>query len=349
MVHILKSKFLPFLVKEIFLVSSFFAFLISVILTKKIDFNINDFEPIFILFFLFIAIKGLEDSLLLLYIAKNIESQRFVAFKLVIIAFVFSALFNIDVAIVALLPLILMMNLKNKELLVILVAFTTHLGGALLPFSTPQNLFIFSFYNIKLFDFIKTIAPFSLTLFIIFLIISLFFKTQKAKKIKINFNKKDATLFSIFLIIVILSLFKIIPLIFCFILSIFIFIFKKDALKVDYATLFTFVFFLLASKNFYLIFKNYHPNNIFNAVIVLSQFISNVPATLILHKFTNDYKPLLIGANIASFGTIVASLANILTYKIYLKYNKDGFRFFIKLQIYGILCNIVGILIYKIF
>ena len=107
-------------------------------------------------------------------------------------------------------------------------------------------------------------------------------------------------------------------------------LFDRDALlQVDYALLLTFVFFFIFAGNMaridavnsllsYLLEKN---TLLFS--VISCQFISNVPSAVLLSHFTDDYRSLLIGVNIGGTGTLIASLASLITFKNYVFYNKN--------------------------
>jgi len=100
--------------------------------------------PIFLLFALFSVVKGIENSGVLLKLGLGLERGRYLPAKLVVISFILSMIVTIDVSLVTMIPLVLSLNVRQRDLLVILVALTAHVGAALIPFGTPQNLFIFS-------------------------------------------------------------------------------------------------------------------------------------------------------------------------------------------------------------
>ncbi len=281
--------------------------------------------PIFLLLALFISVKGIEDSGLLCSIALYLEKGNFLAPKLIIGTFLLSILLTIDVTLVTMLPLILTMNIQSKKTLLLLVAFTAHIGAALTPFGTPQNLFIFSFYQIDIISFIKEIAPFTITFFILFLILSFFIKTDTLHNHTNKTNSLQTTkgiVWLIILLIVILIILRFLPWWMGTLPIIVATIYNRNALKVDYPILITFILFLgianLVRIELLDILK--HPAHIFILSTFMSQFISNVPTTLILHQFTSQWEALLWGTNVGGFGTPVAALANLITWRIYAKY-----------------------------
>ena len=104
----------------------------------------------------------------------------------------------------------------------------------------------------------------------------------------------------------------------------------KDALKkVDYGLLFTFVAFFIFSGNMARIegVKNLFENLLAKNTLLVSalscQIISNVPSAILLSQFTTDWKPLLVGVNIGGVGTLISSLASLITFREYAKHNPE--------------------------
>ena len=102
----------------------------------------------------------------------------------------------------------------------------------------------------------------------------------------------------------------------------------REALKmVDYGLLFTFVFFFIFAGNMARIevvrnlFSTLLDKNTLLFSIVSCQFISNVPSAILLSQFTNNYADLLVGVNIGGVGTLIASLASLITFREYVKHN----------------------------
>ncbi len=283
--------------------------------------------PIFLLFALFIVIKGVENSNLLLKTAATLEHGGFLPLKLVLITFVLSMLVTIDVALVTMLPIVLALNVKQKENLMILVALTAHVGAAMTPFGTPQNLFIYSFYTVDTYAFIQAIAPFSLGMLLVFLTVSFFMPLTSdisVKKEVLPVRKTLAWSYLILLVVVVLAVLRVLPVWTALLSILFALICDRKSLKIDYPLLFTFLVFLGLTGNIKMMIGGmiHHPGHIFILSSVMSQFISNVPTTLLLDKFTTQWEALLWGTNVGSFGSLVASLANLITYKIYVTYAK---------------------------
>ena len=155
------------------------------------------------------------------------------------------------------------------------------------------------------------------------------------------------------MIIVLLSVFHIINYKIAFIITIItVFIVNKRLFfKVDIYLLLTFVGFFIfvgniSNMNMVKEFMEELLNSKTSTYIsglLCSQIISNVPATMLLSSFTNYYKELLLSVNIGGLGTLIASLASVISYKFYVKENREENRKYIK---YFTLYNVLGLLIF---
>ena len=317
-----KLTFIDFVIKEWLLIASGVGFvLLSLYLKQLPNFSINELEVLFILYVLFITVNGLQRSGLLLKIAQFLEKGRAIPLKLVLVTFFFSMVLTNDIALIVIVPLTLSLNINKKDTLVILEALAANAGSALTPIGNPQNLYIYWFYHIHPFTFIKTIFPFSfvflglLTVFSLFVVIRKDLKPDQIQKI----NKK-AYIYGVLFIIVLLTVFHILPLISGVAVIFFALIFDQKALYVDYSLLFSFFFFFGIADNLKVILapEISHSGHIFLLSLLTSQVMSNVPATLLIAKFTSNWQPLLWGANAGGFGSLVGSLANLIAYKLYI-------------------------------
>jgi len=316
----------------------------------------REVTPIFLLYALFFVVKGLEKSALLSRISAVLERGSFLAPKLVVITFLLSVAVTIDVSLVTILPIVLTLRIKEKNVLAILVALTAHVGAALTPFGTPQNLFIYSYFDVPTIDFIRSIAPFSLGLAVLFFISAFFIRTtpestQKRKNLPVEIS--FSVIYLVLLVIVILCVLHLLPLGMALSAILFALLFDQRSLKIDYALLLIFLIFIGLASNIKAIIGSEisHPGHIFLLSAMMSQFISNVPTTLLLDKFTSQWEALLWGTNVGGFGSLVAAMANLITYRIYMTYGESEKR--ISFMLYfigaGYLAFFAGLTIYFLF
>jgi hypothetical protein len=183
---------------------------------------------------------------------------------------------------------------------------------------------------------------------------SLFIVTQKLHKTELKIelpvitigDRKKAAVWSLILAIIIASIFGVINYYIALIITLMtVFILNRKLLfKIDYFLLITFVCFFIFIGNISNLnaMKTFaHANlrgatSIFFSSIFFSQLISNVPASILLSNFTSDWKPLLLGVNIGGLGTIIASLASVISYKLFIQVNrKESKKYLIKFSIYN--------------
>jgi len=316
-----QTTFIDFVLKEWLVISSGVGLTLTAFYTKQLPvYSINEIQVLFILFVLFVTVNGLQKSGLILKIAQSIEKGKAIPLKLVLTTFFLSMLVTNDIALIVIVPLTLSLNINRKDILVIMEALAANSGSALTPIGNPQNLFIYWFYGIPPDTFIKTIAPFSLVLLGFLIVSSHFIKIrnnlQDSKVQKIN---KKAYVYGVLMMVVFLTVFHVLPVLSGIVVILYALIFDRKALRIDYALLFTFLFFFGIVDNLKVIFASEisHSGHVFLFSALASQVISNVPATLLFAKFTLNWQALLWGVNAGGFGSLFGSLANLIAYKIY--------------------------------
>ncbi len=351
--HALKAPrlLLDFIIREWLLIAAVVGLVAtSIQLGRAPRYTIDEITPIFLLSALFIAVKGIENSRLLVRLGQRLERGGFLPVKLVVITFALSMVVTIDVSLVTMIPLVLSLNLRQRDHLVILVALTAHVGAALTPFGTPQNLFIFSFYRIDPLGFILEIAPFSFGMLLVFLLTALFIRTTRVAETTedgVAVDVRRASLHGLSLLLAVLCVLRVLPPGFALPAILCPLLFDRDSLRVDYALLATFLCFIgLAGNIGELISAGLrHPHHVFLLSAVLSQFISNVPSTLLLTPFTGEWKALLWGANVGGFGSLVAAMANLITYKLYAAHRNGNHAaaFMLKFILAGYIAFLLGL------
>ena len=251
-----------------------------------------------------------------------------------------------DVALVVLVPLTLSLRIQNKGVLVILEALAANAGSALTPTGNPQNLFIYWHYGLTPEIFIRTIAPFSLVFLLILIIASLLVKTDaQIQNAPVEKFRSKAYIYGLLLFTVILTVFHVLPVYSGLVVILFAIIFDRQALRVDYGLLLSFLFFFGVADNLKIILEQSinHSEHIFLISALASQVISNVPATLVFAKLTPDWPALLWGANAGGFGSLFGSLANLIAYRIYITH--EGREQVVKFTLQFIALGYIALLI----
>lgn len=264
---------------------------------------------------------------------------------LVLLCFILSMFVTNDVALITFVPFAILIleacNCQNLLIpVIVLQTIAANLGSMLTPIGNPQNLYLFEFGSFELSDFIKVMLPYS-TLSLVLLLICVFFIGQKKKGIILentglemqndknessNFNPVlKLIVFSVLFVSSILTVLHIIPFyVLVPVVLIFMFIFeRKSIVRVDYSLLFTFIGFFIFTGNIARIdFINEQLQYFVGGRellfgIVCSQVISNVPAALLLSGFSTNISKLIVGINLGGLGTLIASMASLISYKIY--------------------------------
>jgi Na+/H+ antiporter NhaD/arsenite permease-like protein len=207
-----------------------------------------------------------------------------------------------------------------------------NLGGMLTPFGNPQNLYLYSFFNIPTGEFMQImLLPFILAVALITLCCMIFVKNEPMEIAdeKLEINPKKTILYLSLFALSIAIVFRGIPYwIGLLVIPPVLIVADRKALKmVDYGLLLTFVFFFIFAGNMARIdvvrdFLSWLLDKNTLLVSTLScQFISNVPSAILLSQFTENYADLLVGVNIGGTGTLIASLASLITFKEYTSHN----------------------------
>jgi len=300
-----------------------------------------DYKTLSCLFLTLAVICALKDINFFSIIANKIVlmtgNLRVLALALVYITFIGSMLIANDMALITFLPLGYYAlsstnNKKHMAYVFILQNISANLGGMLTPFGNPQNLYIYSAFNIPTAEFTSIMfKPFLLAITML-TICCLFLKptplTISENEVQ-HLDMKKSIIYSIAFLFSLLIVFRVIPYyIGLAIIPIIIFIFDKKAfVEIDYALLGTFFFFFIFSGNMSRIPA---VNNLLSSLLqkdtllvseLSCQFISNVPSAILLSRFTSNYKELLLGVNIGGTGTIISSLASLITFSHFKKLN----------------------------
>lgn len=325
----------------VFTIAFLAAILSSLVAMPKISYI--DFKVLACLFNLMIVIKAFEKQKLLDKFAVSLINKcsdiHKLSLILVLLCFFCSMLITNDVALITFVPLTIIISNKckiNVGNIIILETLAANIGSSLTPMGNPQNLYIFSKYNLSISQFFSTLVFFTLIGVAWLLILSFRLKNEP---IKVSLNtiysesRIKTLIWLVLFIIIILSVFSIINFKIAFILTIFstFVLDKKLILEVDYLLLMTFIsFFIFIGNISNISLVNIYMQNCLSsntstyvASIALSQLISNVPCSILLSKFTGNWKALLLGVNIGGIGTLIASLASVISYKLYVKDNPN--------------------------
>jgi Na+/H+ antiporter NhaD/arsenite permease-like protein len=326
----------------------------SVYLQRLPVFTLSDAELLYILFILFVVTSGLQTHGLISELAIQLKQGRFIATKMVGGTFFLSMFVTNDVALIALVPLTLLLEIEHTEWLIILEILAANAGSALSPFGNPQNLFIYWYYQISVREFITSIAAFSTVFFVLLIFLALLIDkketTQQHDNEKSPFVINTSSyIYLALLFFVVLIVLRILPLASGVPIILYALLFDRKSLRIDYALLLTFWCFFGFTDNLEVLLSNAlsHSHHVFILAALLSQVISNVPTALLLADFTKHWQALLWGVSTGGFGSLVASLANLIAYRIYTKTEKHkSLSFILKFHLAGYTAFFIGSALY---
>lgn len=335
------KKIIEFVKKETVLSIAFLMAVISACIVP-IDaqyIGYMDFRVLVLLFTLMAVMGGLQSlgifEKLSYALLKYVKSTRSLTLLLVSLCFFLAMLITNDVALITFVPFtILILEKVDKPTLlipvIVLETIAANLGSMLTPVGNPQNLYLYGLSGLSIQEFLLHMAPATVLSFAL-LLICIFL--QKKETITLadasqTSGKKNPVLTAYYFVLFALCLLTVaylIPYPVLLLVSIpVLLIWDRNTLKnVDYSLLFTFISFFVFIGNMQRI-----PSvaNMISSLVegrelivafLASQIISNVPAAMLLSGFTDSYKDLLLGVNIGGLGTLIASLASLISYKYF--------------------------------
>ena len=297
-----------------------------------------DFDVLILLFCLMGAVQGLSKGGVFVFVSKILtksSNARRLGFLRMNACFFSSMLITNDVALITFVPLAVMIfkgKSKAKDLIftVVIQTVSANLGSMLTPIGNPQNLYLYSHYNLTMGVFLKTHLPVGILSYAMLCVMCFFvskdsFEATQTEEIPLDRVKISA--FVVIFLVSILTVMRVVPHLWCFVISIAIILVadRKVLLKIDYSLLLTFVCFFVFVGNMGRIdaVTEFVSSLLKDREILvsagISQVISNVPAAVMLSQFTQKSAELLMGVNIGGLGTPVASLASLISMKLYSK------------------------------
>ena len=306
-----------------------------------------DFKTLACLFCVLAVVCALKDINFFYILARMVvqmfKNARLAILALVYITFIGSMLIANDMALLTFLPLgyfVLTTTGKTKYMAFtfIMQNIAANLGGMLTPFGNPQNLYLYSAFNIPNMEFMSIMAPpFVLAVALITICCWIFVKNEELeiKDEKVELDKKRVVLYLALFALSIAIVFRGIPYQIGLVVipAVLLFADRHALESVDYPLLFTFVFFFVFAGNMARldVVKNFFSVLLDKSTLLFGilscQVISNVPSAILLSQFTANYQDLLLGVNIGGVGTLISSLASLITFREYVKHNpgKTGY------------------------
>ncbi len=311
--------------------------------------NYFDYKTLTCLFCVLAVVCALKNIDFFYMLARKVvqlfKTARMSILALVYITFIGSMLIANDMALLTFLPLgyfVLTTTNKHKYMAFtfIMQNIAANLGGMLTPFGNPQNLYLYTKFEILNLEFMGIMAPpFILSVVIITICCIIFVKPEQLTldEEKITLEPKQTIIYLLLFALSILIVFRGIPYwIGLIVIPVVLMFMDRKALKdVDYGLLLTFVFFFVFAGNMARIdvvrelFSSLLEKSTLLFSVISCQFISNVPSAILLSQFTDNYADLLVGVNIGGVGTLISSLASLITFREYTKHNPDKIGYYI--------------------
>lgn len=360
----MSAKIIDFFKKEAVLCIALFLAVVSsfVILPDKEYLGYIDFHTLAILFCLMSVMAGLQKLGVFGVIAGKllgkVNGVRPLCMILVLLCFFFSMFITNDVALITFVPfaftvLGLLGEEKQRALtipVVVLQTVAANLGSMLTPIGNPQNLYLYGKSGISLGSFLALMLPYTVISLVLLLVCCLCVggnrksaaggDSQAAGDLQVSLPEQQGLGGSPLTLAAYLALFVLCLLsvahvlsvwvVFAVVLVVQVLLDKSVLKKVDYSLLLTFVGFFVFIGNmgrvpaFSAFLQNIIEGNEVITAVVSSQAISNVPAALLLSCFTENYSALIIGTNLGGLGTLIASMASLISYKYISKESDKG-------------------------
>ena len=382
------NKLISFIKREPVLFAAVLLAVVSVVIIRpapSLCIQAIDFRTLAILFSLMIVIKAFQSQNFLNVIAARLlrlcKTQRSLYFLMTLLVFFSSMFVTNDVALLTFVPITILIFTRIGLpclKLVVLETLAANLGSCITPMGNPQNLYLFSYYGFSAGDFFALTARIAVpSLFILCVMILMITHKPHGNsttgpasgtldhnilQTQVSFITFDfrTILYIADFILCLLTVFHFVNYLIMLGVTVIIMLVCNFRLfkKVDYSLLLTFVGFFIFTKTLSTVpaFCNFinsmlsTPLKTYITGILTSQVISNVPAALLLSGFTENGDMLLLGVNVGGLGTLIASMASVISFKIYNNSDEaqtpEGKKYFGVFTVYNVvLLVLLGIVV----
>ena len=303
-----------------------------------------DFRTLSLLYALMTVVAGLRKAGVFSALAHTLclraKNTRSVGIILVGLCFFSSMLITNDVALLTFVPfsiVVLGMADRKQELIrvVVLQTVAANLGSMLTPVGNPQNLYLYSCFEIPIRDFLLTTLPVWLLSLVLVLGCCFFLSNSgfsAALDDKPAIERRTLRLYLALFAVCLFTVIRVLawPVMLLAVILVVLIFDRRTLREADFMLLLTFVAFFIFAGNLARIeavdslLRQLLSGREYWTALLTSQVISNVPAALLLSGFTDNAKALLLGTNIGGLGTPIASLASLISLKLYSR--SDGAR-----------------------
>ena len=307
----LTDGFLNFFKKEtIFCISLLLAIVSCFFVLPNIDYwNYINWETIILLFVIMLIVEVLKNlavfEIMVRKLLNKVKNTRGLVLFLVFTCFFSSIFITNDVSLIIFVPftLLALRKVDRLDLVIFAVSLETiaaNVGCMVLPIGAPHNIVMYTVSHIPFESFFLLLLPYIIVSVIFLILLSFFIPRDDVnlpKMSSIEIERKDFV--------------------------------KRVFLGADYFLLLTFIALFILIGNlenipfFNSLFSKWIIGNEVIWGVLASQVISNVPAAILLSGFSANYEAIIVGINIGGLGTLIASMANLISYKILVREVND--------------------------
>lgn len=337
-----KQKIIAFFRREPVLVISFICAVVSMaFVPPSAAYGAYfDWKVLSLLFCLMAVVAGLQEcNVFAVFCQKLLMGRKrmgLLSLILVTLPFFASMLITNDVALIAFVPftIVVLSMVQRRQYLIYLIVLQTiaaNLGSMATPVGNPQSLFLYEKYHLPISDYFRWMLPFVLVSLLCLAAAALLVKNET---IQVEFSAREtlrhprkACLFCVLFVLSLLCVFRVLPYPWALgavVVSLLLWDRPLFA-QIDYGLLLTFLcFFVFAGNMGNISAVQEFLNGLLERSAMLtsllaSQVISNVPAAVLLSSFTQEAQGLLVGTNLGGLGTLIASLASLISFRYYLR------------------------------
>ena len=295
-----------------------------------------DWDTLAMLFSLMAVMKGFQKAGLFVWLGncllRRTDTTRKMLFVLVFLPFFCSMIITNDVSLITFVPFALVvLHMAGQDWLVVpLVVLQTvaaNLGSMLTPMGNPQNLYLYTKSGMSFFELVGLMLPYAALSAVCLALLILRCDSVPVQAGTVESRLAPPRTLAVYgagFALGLLGIFDVLPpLVIAAIAAVFLLVYDRSVLaKVDYSLLGTFIAFFIFIGNlggvawFKAFIASVLEGHVVAVSVLASQVISNVPAALLLSGFTQDWKGLLIGCNLGGLGTLIASMASLISYKL---------------------------------
>ena len=342
----MKEKVIRFFKRETVLCAAIALAAVSMLLVHpdKEYLGYVDFRTLAILFCLMSVMAGLQKSGLFQYVAqallRRVRKAWQLALILVLLCYFFSMLVTNDVALITFIPFtLIVLGMSGPEVkkrmvipVVVLQTIAANLGSMLTPIGNPQNLYLYGKAGLSLGAFVLLMLPYAAAALLLIVVWSLIQSGACQREVQVSFAERAGisgsrlhlAVYAVLFVFALLTVARVVPYGVTLGVTVIALLLADRSVfrRVDYSLLLTFVGFFIFIGNigrlpaFSEMLQRIVSGHEILAGVAASQVISNVPAALLLSGFTEDLPALIIGVNLGGLGTLIASMASLISYKL---------------------------------